>query len=170
MAFRAIERWPGGGPTTYLNGRRNIPPPRLADPVAAAILVGVSLGVLAGFIASVGLGLYYWGRLLSVGGLELGLGHAVANPARRARFVWTVGLSFGVFVAAGVVDALSQILGSAAVWELLSSALLLAGGLGLLTLIASALRPTVLSLEEEWRLAESAARASSRSGGQPPPG
>ena len=134
--------------------------------MANPIVMGLELGVAIGFVLSVALGIYLWARLRLAGGLELALAHVVANPARRRFFVATVGISFGAFVAAGLVESTSYLVGFDTVADFVVAVLLLAGGLGLLVLTAGALRPGVLSLNEEWALAESAARASARS---PPP-
>lgn len=134
----------------------------LAWGMAEPILVALEVGVLVGFVLSVALGLYLWGRLRRVGGLELALAHVVANPPRRRAFVWTVGISFGAFVSAGVVETLSDVFSYDAAASLAIAVLLLAGGVGLLVLIASILRISPLSLSEEWNLAKTAARASAR--------
>jgi len=137
--------------------------------MTADLVTALELGVLGGFVLSIAMGLYLWGRLRTIGGLELGLAHLVANGRRRRRFVAMVGVSFGAFVAAGLVEALSALVAFDTIADLLTPILLLAGGIGLLMIIAEALRPTSLSLEEEWRLAESAARASARATTQAPP-
>ncbi len=125
------------------------------------ILVGLEVGAAAGCALSAGLGAYLWARLRSAGGLELGLAHVVANSDRQRAFILTVGVSFGAFVAAGIFETLSDLIPMwTMITDFLVAILLLAGGLGLLVLIASLLRPTTLTLTEEWNLAESAARAS----------
>jgi hypothetical protein len=125
------------------------------------ILTGLEIGAASGCALSTGLGIYLLARLRSAGGLELGLAHVVANSERRRTFILTVGVSFGAFVAAGLVDTLSDLIPS---WDTIADFIvaifLLAGGLGLLVLIAGALRPDALTLAEEWNLAESAARTS----------
>lgn len=130
--------------------------------VTAVSLVTLELGVTVGFVLTVILGLTLWARLRRVGGLELALAHLVANPERRRFFVWTVGVSFGLFVAAGISETISDLAGWGSIFDFVTATLLLAGGLCLLVLIASTLRPSVLTLAEEWNLAESAARASAR--------
>jgi hypothetical protein len=132
-------------------------------------LNALDLGILVGFVLSVALGLTLWVRLRRAGGLELALAHIVANPERRRGFVWTVGVSFGAFVAAGFTEALSQLANVDLVADPLTAVLLLLGGIALLVLIGNTLRPSTLSLAEEWHLAESAARASAREGPLDPP-
>jgi len=126
-------------------------------------LTGLDVGAATGCALCAGLGIFLWARLRRAGGLELGLAHVVADSARRQSFIWTVGVSFGAFVAAGIFDSLSALVPA---WEPVAAfavaILLLIGGLGLLVLIASVLRPSTLTLAEEWNLAESAARASAR--------
>ena len=137
--------------------------------MSALVLVALEVGVTFGYVLSVILGLYLWARLRRVGGLELSLAHLVANPALRRHFVWTVGLSFGLFVCAGLSEALSEIFRVGTLENIVTATLLLAGGVCLLVLIAGMLRPSVLTLAEEWYLAETAARASMEAPTLPPP-
>ena len=140
----------------------------VSSAMTAMALVALDVGVTAGFALSACLGLYLWVRLRAVGNLELALAHLVANPRRRREFVWTVGISFGAFVAAGALEAVADAFGGDSRADVGTALLLLTGGVALLVLIANSLRPTVLSLEEEWSLAETAARASSQAPGAPP--
>jgi len=130
-------------------------------------LTGLEIGAATGCALSAALGIILWARLRRAGGLELGLAHVVASADRRRAFIWTVGVSFGAFVAAGMFESVSDLFPMwHAVSDFMVAVLLLAGGLGLLVLIAGVLRPSALTLREEWNLAESAARASART---PPP-
>jgi len=134
--------------------------------MSIALLAG-ELAIIAGAMVMVGLTIALWARLRHLGGLELALAHVVADPRRRRAFLWTVGVSFGGFVWAGIAAALSDIFswGSAGAFGV--ALLFLLGSAGILLLITDALRASPLSLQEEWNLVEEAARASARR--SPPP-
>jgi hypothetical protein len=112
-------------------------------------------------------GLALWLRLRRRGGLELGLAHVVADPARRRTFIVALSASLASFLGAGLVEGWGNLVPAMdAVADLAGAALFTAGAAGILVLVANGLRPTPLSLQEEWRLREAAEQIDLPAGGR----
>jgi hypothetical protein len=125
--------------------------------------------VLEYFVLGISLVLLVWGVGLLVylrrhGGFELGLTHVVADPHRRSVFLWALATSLTAFVSGGFAEGFETLTGASGLGpKLLNTALFGIGALGILLLMANALRPSTLStltLEEQWTLKENLERSS----------
>lgn len=95
------------------------------------------------------------------GGLELSLTIMVANPGRRVVFLWGLATSLAALFGIGMADSLSVVLGaSEAVAYALRTLFFSVGAVGILILMANALRTSSPTLLEGWNLQETAERVS----------
>jgi hypothetical protein len=114
---------------------------------------------------AVSLGLLTFGvTLLRVfrhrGGMDLELAHLVADDRRRRTFFAGLFTSLVALFALGLLVSLELIVGAPSVVpQVTEMALFVAGSMGILILMANALRVRPLTLQEGWNLQETAARA-----------
>ena len=111
---------------------------------------------------SVGLLIFGVSVLLIVrvrGGLDLALAHLVADPARRRIFLGGLFTSLAALFALGLAVSLEALFAvSFAVALGTEATLFVVGAIGILVLMADAVRLQPLSLQEKWNLQETAAR------------
>jgi hypothetical protein len=104
------------------------------------------------------------------GGPELALARLLADTRRRTVFLVALCTSLAALFAIGFASSLGGLVGmSTNTMAIVTAAFFAMGAAGIFVLMVDALRTAPLTLEEEWKLKETAARVSNASQPMPVP-